>query len=100
MSRISIEALGPAVDRRGDLHEALSSAGFAVEQVSQGVRIPVTTLTDCRKAGRHVASFVSDNPGTKLRIDGPGGTATLHRLGQDDDEEIISGYLATCAYLQ
>jgi|SRR5215510_5113865 len=93
-------------DLGAELETLLTTAGVKAEPASAGgrntgVRIPATTMADCRQAGKIIAAWVKESPHDfKLRIDGPRADSTLHRLRTSYDEEMICESIAAAVGLQ
>jgi hypothetical protein len=88
------------------LHQYLIATGVPAEPSitetgNHGVQVPARSTAECRRAGKAVAAWVEQVPiDFKLRIDGPFADSTLHRLGTEYDEEIISESIEAAAYRQ
>jgi hypothetical protein len=102
MALLSIDFVGEGAESAADdLRAYLAETEPSIAPDDGKLVVEVEDLDDCARLGGHIAAFVAGTTAPfKLWIDGPGGTTTLHQLRTDQDAEVISGYLATCAYFQ
>jgi hypothetical protein len=101
MPNILIGLAGGRSDLNGLLLEHLTHRGVHVEPKEKGVATPINTFEDCDVAGRAVAEFIADTPeASTLFLFGPGADIELAQLRLENMDEIVSGMIASSAYLQ
>jgi hypothetical protein len=79
----------------------LSARGVRAERRDKALTVSAGSFADCDLLGEAIADFVEQQADSRpFHAEGPGGDSTLYRLGTDEDAAVISGLLASCAFLQ
>jgi hypothetical protein len=91
---------GTSFELNEELERHLAANGFPTRPASSGLTAAVSSIDDCDRLGNAIAQFIdASTQQVKLHLDGPTGVSLIHRLGQEEDRQMIASALALCAAL-
>ncbi|RKN25547.1 hypothetical protein [Micromonospora musae] len=101
MTELTIEFIGDDPQVNFAVQKWIADRGAPAATTDSGVAVQVNSWDDCEQIGSLLSTFIGQRKDSfELRIDGPGGTSTIHEVRMVADAESMKTFLATCAYLQ